>query len=222
VVDVWRSAGSALDLYAPDLYDPSFVSWCQRYHRGGNPLYMPETRGEAAGAANVFYALGEEAGLGFSPFGIEDEMDPKGPLAQSYGVIAKLSPLLLEHQGAGDVHGFVLDRGHSSVDFTMQGYTVHVSLDEIFGGKAESGFGLIMSSGTDEFLGAGKGFKVSFTPRSSPGPRVGIAEVDEGEFVEGKWVPGRRLNGDENAQGMFWRFDPKQLHTEKVKLYHFE
>ena len=42
--------------------------WCRRYHRDGNPLYMPETRGGAAGAANVFYALGEEAGFGFSPF----------------------------------------------------------------------------------------------------------------------------------------------------------
>jgi beta-galactosidase GanA len=83
VVDVWRAAGSALDLYAPDLYDPNFMLWSRRYHRAGNPLYMPETRGGEAGAANVFYAIGEEAGLGFSPFGIDDEMDPKGPLAVS-------------------------------------------------------------------------------------------------------------------------------------------
>ena len=81
VVDVWKAAGTALDLYAPDLYAENFQEWCKRYHRNGNPLYMPETRGGAAGAANVFYALGEEAGLGFSPFGIDSEMDPKGPLA---------------------------------------------------------------------------------------------------------------------------------------------
>jgi len=65
VVDVWRAAGTALDLYAPDLYDPNFILWSRRYHRAGNPLYMPETRGGEAGAANVFYALGEEAGVGF-------------------------------------------------------------------------------------------------------------------------------------------------------------
>ncbi|HEY1987309.1 MAG TPA: DUF5597 domain-containing protein [Terracidiphilus sp.] len=222
VVDVWRAAGSALDLYAPDLYDPNFTSWCRRYHRAGNPLYMPETRGGDAGAANVFYALGEEAGLGFSPFGIDDEMDPKSALAASYREIARISPLLLEHQGAGDAHGFVLDRGHSSVDFTIQGYSVHVSLDEIFGGRAETGFGLIFPTGPDEFLGAGKGFKVTFAPRSTAGHHVGIASVDDGELVDGKWVPGRRLNGDENAQGKFWRFDPRRLHTEKVKFYHFE
>ncbi len=85
---------------------------------------MPETRGGEAGAANVFYALGEEAGMGFSPFAIEDETDPKGALAASYHAIASLAPMLLEHQSAGDLHGFVLDRNHPSVDFTIGGYTV--------------------------------------------------------------------------------------------------
>ncbi len=222
VMDVWRAAGQGLDFYAPDLYASNFVEWCKRYHRDGNPLYMPETRGGTAGAANVFYALGEEAGFGFSPFGIESEMDEKGDLAASYHAIASLEPLLLEHQSAGDVHGFVLDKSHSSVDFTMSGYTVHVVLDEIFGYHAENGFGLIMAMGKDEFLGLGKGFRVSFTPRATGGPQVGIGAVDEGTFEDGKWVPGRRLNGDENDQGKGWRFDPRHLSTEKVTLYRYE
>jgi hypothetical protein len=220
VVDVWKAAGTALDIFAPDLYDPNFISWSRRYHRNGNPLYMPETRGGEAGAANVFYALGEEAGLGFSPFGIDDEMYPKGALAASYHEIETLAPMVLEHQGAGDLHGFVLDRSHPSADFTVAGYTVHATLDEIFGNHAQSGFGLIMPTGPDEFLGAGKGFRVTFTPRSSFG-HVGIAAVDEGAFVEGKWTPDRRLNGDENDQGKAWRFDSKQVRTEKVSLYRF-
>ena len=46
--------------------------------------------------ANVFYALGEEAGIGFSPFGIEtNSMDAgRRDLAASYGEIASLAPLL--------------------------------------------------------------------------------------------------------------------------------
>jgi hypothetical protein len=28
---------------------------------------------------------------------------------------------------------FVLDKNHDSVDFTMGGYTLHVTLDELFG-----------------------------------------------------------------------------------------
>jgi beta-galactosidase GanA len=220
VVDVWRAAGSALDFYSPDLYDPNFMLWSRRYHRAGNPLYMPETRGGEAGAANVFYALGEEAGMGFSPFGIEDEKDPKGALSESYHAIESVAPMVLEHQAAGDVHGFVLDRSHSSVDFTVAGYTVHVTLDEIFGEHAQNGYGLIFPSGPDEFTGVGKGFRVSFTARS--GRHAGIAAVDEGRFADGKWVAGRRLNGDENDQGKAWRFDPKQVRTEKVRLYRYE
>jgi beta-galactosidase GanA len=222
VVDVWKAAGQSLDFYAPDLYASNFVEWCRRYHRDGNPLYMPETRGGASGAANVFYALGEEAGLGFSPFGIDSELDEKGELAASYRALAAVAPQLLEHQAAGDVHGFLLDKEHSTADFTMSGYVVHVSLDEIFGHGAETGFGLIMATGKDEFLGVGKGFRVSFKPESAGAPQVGIAAVDEGSFEDGKWLPGRRLNGDENDQGKAWRFDSRQVKTEEVTLYRFE
>jgi beta-galactosidase GanA len=218
VVDVWNAAGSAIDLYSPDLYDPNFTLWCQRYHRDNNPLFMPETRGGAAGSANVFYALGEQAGLGFSPFGIDSEMDAKGDLATSYSLLSRLSPIILQHQSDGTVQGFVVDRGHSSVDLTMSGYTLHVTLDEIFGSHSETGYGIVMATGPDEFLGAGKGFRVSFERRS--GQQAGIASVDEGTFEDGKWIPGRRLNGDENDQGKGWRFDSRQVRTEKVVLYH--
>jgi beta-galactosidase GanA len=222
VIDVWRAAGSALDFYSPDLYAANFEEWCKRFHRNGNPLYMPETRGGAAGAANVFYALGEEAGFGFSPFGIETEAGETDPLASSYKAIEAVAPMLLEHQAAGDVHGFLLDREHGSVDFTMNGYTLHVSLDSIFGNTGESGFGLIMSDGKDGFLGVGKGFRVTFSSIPASGLHVGIGAVDEGKFEDGRWVTGRRLNGDENDQGSHWRFDSREVHTEKVKLYRFE
>jgi len=227
VLDVWRAAGTletmpALDFYSPDLYATNFEEWCRRYHGNGNPLYMPETRGGAAGAANVFYALGEDAGLGFSPFGIESEASETDPLGESYRAIAAVAPLLLEHQAAGDVHGFLLDRERSSVDFTMNGYTLHVSLDSIFGGQAESGFGLIMADGKDAFLGVGKGFRVTFSRSPANGWGAGIGAVDEGRFEDGKWIAGRRLNGDEDDQGQHWRFDQRQVRTEKITLYRFE
>jgi beta-galactosidase GanA len=222
VMDIWKAAGTAIDFYAPDLYAENFEQWSQRYHRDGNPLFMPETRGGAVGAANVFYALGQEAGFGFSPFGIEDETDGKSELTASYNLLASFAPLLAERQAAGAVHGFVLGKFRSSADFVMNGYTVHVTLDELFGDHASSGFGLIMATGPDEFIGAGKGFRVTFEPRSSSARQVGIAAVDEGVFVDGKWIPGRRLNGDENDQGKGWRFDSRQVTVEKVTLYRFE
>jgi hypothetical protein len=227
VVDVWKAAGpeaagSGLDFYSPDLYAANFEEWCRRYHREGNPLYMPETRGGAAGAANVFYALGEEAGFGFSPFGIESEAAEKDPLGESYKAIAAASSLLLEHQSAGDVHGFVLNGEHSTAEFTMNGYMLHVSVDNVWNKSVQSGFGLIMADGKDAFLGVGKGFRVTLTPRDGSARKAGIAAVDEGVIEEGKWIPGRRLNGDEDEQGLAWRFDSGQVRTEKISLYRFE
>lgn len=219
VIDIWKAAGSSIDLYAPDLYAPDFIAWSERFHRNGNPLFLAETRGRAAGAANVFYALGEEAGISFSPFAIESEASDTDPLGDSYRLIAEIEPLLLAHQSAGDVHGFVLDRDHSSADFTMNGTTLHVSLERSFGRQADSGFGLIMAIGKDEFLGAGEGFMVTFTRQS--GPQIGIAAITEGKYENGQWIPGRRLNGDENDQGAHWQFSPAGETIERITLYRY-
>jgi beta-galactosidase GanA len=219
VIDVWQAAAPSIDLYAPDLYDPDFIAWSRRFHRNGNPLFLAETRGREAGAANVFYALGEEAAISFSPFGIESEAGDTDPLADSYHLISHIEPLLLAHQSAGDVRGFVLDREHSTADFTMNGVTLHVSLDRSFGHEAESGFGLIMAMGKDEFLGAGKGFMVTFTQLPETSPQIGIASITEGKYENGQWIPGRRLNGDENDQGQHWEFSPRSETIERITLY---
>ena len=103
----------------------------------------------------------------------------------------------------------------------MHGLAVHVSLDEVFGNRAETGYGLILEESPDHFLGAGKGFRVLFTPRDDKAPLVGIASIDEGHFQIGSWTPGRRLNGDESDQGGYWRFDPRENHIERAVLYEY-
>jgi len=222
VMDIWKAAGSAIDLYCPDLYAANFSYWADRYDRPDNPLFIPETRGGADGAANVFYAVGEHAVLGFSPFAIDGFAADAQDLGPSYDTIASIAPILLDAQTRGGVHGFRLTKERSSVNFTMNGYSVQVSLDELFGSHAENGYGLIIATGQNEFLGAGKGFRVKITPREPSPFRLGLASVEEGVFVNGQWVPGRRLNGDENDQGAYWRFDSHRLHVEKAAYYRFE
>jgi beta-galactosidase GanA len=233
VVDIWRAAGASLhtgpsiDIYAPDLYAADFTGFSRRYHRDGNPLFMPETNGGEAGATNVFYAVGEHAAICFSPFAIDYQREGDKDLGASYKAIAEVAPYLLEAQATGtaaspNAHGFILDTAHPSVEFVMQGNTVHISLDDIFGHKAEKGYGLIFATGPDEYTGVGKGFRVSITPRSVSAGRIGLGTVDEGNYVDGKWVQGRRLNGDETDQGNYWRFDPRSLHIEKATFYHYE
>ncbi len=222
VIDLWKAAGSAIDIYSPDIYAPNFTEWCDRYHRGGNPLFIPETRGGAAGEANVFYAIGQHGALGFSPFGIDSWNDSDNELGKAYEVLMQMAPVLFKHEGAAEMTGFLLDKEHPSVSAVLNGYDVQISLDEIFGNHAQKGYGLIFANGPNEFLGVGSGFRVSFTPKSAGAPHAGIGYIEEGTFAGDTFIPGRRLNGDENDQGKFWRFAPQKIHIEKVVVYRFE
>jgi hypothetical protein len=220
VIDVWKAAGSAIDIYSPDIYAPNFEEWCRRYNRAGNPLFIPEMQNmRGVSASEVFYAFGERAAIGVSPFGIDSWTDADNELGKSYRPMAELIPLIAQHQADGTIHGFALDHSHPAVNFVMSGLEVSVSLDEIFGSRAEKAFGLIMQTGPNEFLGTGEGFRVRFTSRS--GEYVGIAALDEGRFEGDKWISARRLNGDENDQGKYWRFDPRNVRIEKASIYRF-
>lgn len=234
VIDIWKAAGSstspAIDIYCPDLYAPDFAGWTARYHRDGNPLFIPETNGGPAGASGAFYAVGENRALGISPFGIDGYLaggwaaksDPENELSGSYAALASLSPLLFANSAPGMMHGFQLDKDHSSIEFEMNGYTVDVSLDEIFGHRSDRGFGLIVAIGPETFVAAGKGFRVGFHSREPGEPKVGLAAVDEGEYRNGEFIAGRRLNGDENDQGQYFRVDQRAIHIERATLYRYE
>lgn len=222
MIDVWRAAGNAIDIYSPDIYQANFSEWCTRYHRAGNPLFIPEASGGELGAANVFYAIGQHDGMGFSPFGIDSWNDANNELGTSYQVLMQLAPIILKHQGAGEMIGVLLDKHHPSTSAQLNGYQLEIRLDEIFGSGADKGYGLIIATGPDEFLGAGSGFRVSFSPKSSGASRAGIGYIEEGTFSNGSWRAGRRLNGDENDQGRYWRFAPQDINIERAILYRFE
>ena len=72
VLDVWRAGGPDIDINAPDIYLPNFTEWVSLFHQNGNPLFVPESRGDATGVANAFYAIGQHDAIGYSPFGIEN------------------------------------------------------------------------------------------------------------------------------------------------------
>ena len=60
---------------------------------------------------------------------------------------------------------------------------------------------IFIAAGPDEFYAAGSGVTVTFTPNTPGPPFAGLATVEEGTFVNGRWVPGRRLAGDDAGQG---------------------
>lgn len=223
VMDVWLAGAPHVDLLAPDIYASNFAEWCQRYVQRGNPLFIPEMHGDAGGARNVFYAFGEHSALGTSPFAVDSIHDPaQSPLSESYDVLQQIAPLILEHRGTGEMVGFLLDEDHPSVKRQLGGYELEISLDSIFNYRAQFGSGLIVAVAPDEFVGAGSGFRVAFKPLT-PGPALaGIGYVEEGTYRDGKWIPGRRLNGDENDQGRKWRAVGRKPSITRCQIYRFE
>ena len=112
-------------------------------------------------------------------------------------------------------------RDHPRSTFEMNGYELDVSLDQIFGSEAQSGYGLIIATGPNEFLSAGSGFRVASRRRAPARPHAGIGWVEEASFAEGAHVPGRRLNGDDNDQGQSRRLAPQGIETERVAVYRY-
>lgn len=78
--------------------------------------------------------------------------------------------------------------------------------------------GLIIMLSRDEFIVAGTGLIVTFASRSGDAA-AGIASIDEGIFADGKWVPGRRMNGDQSHQGRHLHLPGNAFGIQKVRLY---
>jgi hypothetical protein len=209
-MDVWRAGAPHIDMLCPDIYFGDFFAWCRQYTRRGNPLFIPEMRRDAEGARNGFFAIAQHDAIGMSPFGLDSLFSPDdAPLARSYRLLRQLTPLILEHQGRGTMVGFVLDAERPTFRCELGGYELEITAPFSFGGPVQPGYGLVISTGPDAFIGAGYGFRVGFKP-ATPGPAlVGLGAVDEGTFVDGGWVAGRRLNGDERQGWVFPYSEPQ-------------
>lgn len=217
VMDVYRAAAPAVDLLAPDIYVKDFQGTCALYARSGNPLFIPEAR---AVVGNLFYALGQHAAMGFSPFGI-DNLPADSQLGEAYAFLGPMLPILAKAQAEQRVVGVLLEDDKPQT-LKLGGYELLVTSSRmrvrLDAGQApvdaarraaaanpgfgppppdERPFGLVIHTGPDEFLVVGSGLMITFRA-ASPGPKLAeIGTIDEGRFESGHWVAGRRLNGDE-------------------------
>ena len=230
-LNVWQQGAPAIDIVAPDIYLPNFAEWCARYDRSGNPLWIPETRADAALA---FYAIGNHASMGISPFGIEREAGGSTPLAQAYGLLAQAAPQILEAQAKGAIKAVLLDAQHPAEAVKLGNYTLAFSRARMRrpapgASEAEStSYAIVISTGPDDYVILGSGVQATF---NGPGPSAAaIGKLEEGTYVDGRWVAGRRLNGDDimlnydapnkfikNESGQGFRLQggaPKALHLQ--------
>jgi len=235
LLDVWKAGAPTLDFLAPDIYFPSFVELASRYKRADNPLFIPEANNaeRAEVPANAAYAFGKLDAIGFGPFSIEsiDERQPN-PLAQAYDVLEQLSPAILAAQGLQKMSGFrprVLEDGtvlDMPVTEVVGSYRFTVAFVDTQLPKSEQNTsahgGLIIQTGPEDYLVAGQGMIVTFTPVGEGPPLAGIDSAWEGSFdAKGAWIPGRLLNGDQTHQGRHLRLAPGPFQIQRVRLYRY-
>jgi hypothetical protein len=236
VHDIWRAGAPDVDILAPDLYLEYFDSVCERFTRNGNPLFIPET---STNPANAIVAAGKYNTIGFSPFGIDGNR-PIGPdLAAAYNLLSQLSPMILAHQGNDSMTAVRLSQGDPPRKVKLGNYTLEVSYTgrsrriapapRVPGAPAPpqpdaqeppmEAAAVLIAAGPDEYYFGGGGVRIDFKPDTPGPPNVGLGDVQEGRFVDGKWQVIRQLAGDDTGQGEILSLRPNTI--LRVTLYRY-
>ncbi|MEI7729200.1 MAG: DUF5597 domain-containing protein [Verrucomicrobiota bacterium] len=230
VMEIWRAAAPQIDVYAPDIYHADFKGITARYHREGNPLFVPEAARDEAAAGRAFWAFGQHEALGFSPFGIES-LETNHPLVEVYQLLAQLQPIIGQQQGLGRIAGVFqqADEKEEGREVTVGDWKANIRYEKRQRDKAARG--ILIATGDDEFIVAGNWFSVNFSALTKGPKHSGILNIQEGRYENGQWLGGRWLNGDEtgaNYQAKLPPFtsntfsNPDKLRILKVKLYRYE
>lgn len=224
VHDVWRAAAPSIDFFAPDIYTDEFLWVCSEFTRNGNPLFIPEIQGGNHAGPRALYVYGEYGAGMYSPFAIDNPRYAEGdPLDEYYRVLNMISPVILENQGTGKMKGILVDKNNPVQRFELGDYIIEARLSG--GENTEVAGGLIIQSGKEEFICAGRAIQVSFSLKTGS-MRLAVDAADEVKFEDGNWVSIRRLNGDE-VQASTWSgtgliFHDDKVGVQKISLYAYK
>jgi beta-galactosidase GanA len=230
ILDIWQAAAPDIDFFSPDFYNPDFKYYNDLYTRRNNPLFIPEIRFEPSDATKVFYAFGHYHAIGFSPFSIESTKIPgEEPIGKSYSVLAQLTPEISKYQGTDKMEGVLLDTQTKKQDVVLGNYKLTASHDFTLGWSPDAAKpawpvsgAIIIQDGENDFIIAGTGVVITFSVNGSANSSAGILQADEGKYVNGKWQPGRRMNGDQDHQGRHIRIPVGEWNIQRVKLYQYK
>jgi beta-galactosidase GanA len=240
LIDVWRAGAPKIDFLSPDIYFQNFAEWVRKYDRSGNAVFIPEALPGPIDSVNALYAIGQHNAIGFSPFSIESlDESTSSAITQGYDLLRQLTPLILEHQGKGEIAGLLSEgpEQRQPQQLRLGSYILYVTYERpaqtapqaaqnpgVQTAAAPSANvlsgGLVIASGPDEFVFAGTGLTITFEV-DTPNELVGILSVDEGGYANGEWKQGRRLNGDQTHQGRHLRLPTGKFGIQRIKLYRY-
>lgn len=233
VLDIWKIAAPALDVLAPDIYNPTYdayTHYLDAYSRPGNPLFIPETGDQTPYARYFFAALGHGA-IGFSPFGMDFtgtrneplgapalDKDQLAPFALNYAIAQQLDRELAQLAFAGKLQGVSENPAEhrQTLDFGSWQAIVSYGMPQFgFGREPQgnpqpTGGALIGQLGPNEFLVSAIHARVDFRPADS-GRQRQFVRVEEGRYENGVWHFERIWNGDQTDYGLNFTSAPQVL-----------
>jgi hypothetical protein len=217
-IPIWKAAAPAIDLLAPDIYldkTNEIEKVIQLYTRPDNPLFIPEI-GLSHDRAKYFYSMLAAGGIGFSPFGIDDngagesadEMVLRlAPFAENYEPTTALMPQLAKWAFEGNIKAVIEPDNHDQqiIDLGSWQAIVNFGIGERIQLKpnpAGDGRLMIIQLNENKFLLIGEKCHVVFRPAGkNTGKPWQYGTVEEGNFVKGEFKRLRILNGDETDWG---------------------
>jgi len=157
----------------------------------------------------------------------DDGTPPPDPFAQTYAILDYLAPVILDNQGKGTIVSLqpMADTNAAPQSLKLGDYTLTIRYgaggaggDAALGTPLQLGLGrgggaavtntsparLVINSGPGDYWFVGGPMNVTFTPAFPERGGVVLGTFDETLFVNGRWVAGRRLNGDETRNHMRW------------------
>lgn len=234
VIPIWKAAAPSIDLLAPDIYMPESekaLKVIELYDRSDNPLFVPEI-GSGVEYVRYFYPVLAHHGIGFSPFGIDDNGLGEGKaetetrlasIAQEYAMAAPMMRELAKLSFEGKIRSVVEREDHATQTIDLGAWEATVTFgtsrrktDQVT--SRPFGKAMVVQLGENEFLLIGTLCHFTFKPLgANAGKAWQYLKVEEGQYENGTFKLLRNRNGDETDWGgPRFGATPVVLHTTLV------
>jgi len=217
VISLWKVAAPALDLVAPDIYLPEnekILKVLELYNRPDNPLFVPEADFNSTNAKYLYEVIAR-GGIGFSPFGIDDNNHGTPvtdfnqrlePFGNEYTIVATI-PQLTEWAIEGKTSATIEPEDHKEQTIDLGAWQAVVSFAGARNAIAAAndrplGRVMLVKLSADKFIAIGSHCHITFKPLGDNAGRAWqYLKVEEGSYQNGVFKPLRILNGDETDWG---------------------
>jgi len=219
VIPIWKVAAPAIDLVAPDIYisgSEKILKVIDLYCRSDNALFVPEAALNAD-KVKYLYEVIAQGGIGFSPFGIDDNGEAaKGaqmreqllPFAQEYAMAAPMIKELAQWSFDGKIKAVVEREDFAEQAIDLGAWKVIVTFGGDGRGNAApmntkpTGKLMVVQLSENKFILIGTGCHITFQPVGKNEGRAWQYEsVKEGKYENGEFKSLRIQNGDETDWG---------------------